>query len=542
MPTKTILIGLDGATFTVLDPLMERGVMPFLRDFVGDGVRAPLHSVVPALTPPAWTSLMTGKRPGRHGVFDFFQKESPDSRFFRFASSHDVRTPTIWSLASGAGKRVTALNFPLMFPPPDVNGCVVPGGWMPWRQLRLGCHPPDLFDRLKALPGFSARELAMDMTLEEKALEGCADEEYAGWIALHTRRERRWFDVLSHLMTEEPSDLTAVLFDGVDKLQHLCWRFLDPGCRGADMSPWEATITDLCEGYFRELDGLIARIVGLAGPDATVVLASDHGFGPSTDVFYVNTWLEQQGYLTWSAGLGADPADAAKFGIGKIARHVFEVDWERTAAYAATPSSQGIHVVRRTPDDGTRVPAESFDHESVRDGLADALRRIRHPETGRPVVSEVWTREEAFPGPFGSMGPDLTIMLERNGIMSILRSETPFGRRLGPIGTHCPEGIFLARGPGLRRGAALDDLSIVDVAPMLLHCLGVSIPDDLDGRLPAGAFDPADLRRRPPQYAEGRPELPPDAGDPETADAGPGYDADEEAIVLKRLQALGYLE
>ena len=53
MSNRTILIGLDGATFIVLDPLMERGIMPFLRDFVAGGVRAPLHSVVPALTPPA---------------------------------------------------------------------------------------------------------------------------------------------------------------------------------------------------------------------------------------------------------------------------------------------------------------------------------------------------------------------------------------------------------------------------------------------------------------------------------------------------------
>ncbi|HEY2154992.1 MAG TPA: alkaline phosphatase family protein [Isosphaeraceae bacterium] len=535
MSSRTILIGLDGATFTVLDPLMERGVMPFLRDFVADGVRAPLHSVVPALTPPAWTSLMTGKRPGRHGVFDFFQKESPDSRYFRFAVSQDMRTPTIWSLASEEGRRVTALNFPLMFPPPDVNGCVVPGGWMPWRQLRLGCHPPDLFDRLKTLPSFNARELAMDMTLEEKALEGCADEEYAGWIELHTRRERRWFDILSTLMRDDPADLTAVLFDGVDKLQHLCWRFLDPACRGANPSPWERTITDLCEGYFSELDALIARIVALAGPEATVVLASDHGFGPTSDIFYVNTWLEQEGYLTWSGGLGAEPSDAAnKFGIGKIARHVFEIDWERTAAYAATPSSQGIHIVRRR--------AEFGDPDSVRDELAEALRRLRHPETGRPVISEIWTREEAFPGPFAPMGPDLTIMLEGNGIVSILRSDSPFGRRPEPTGTHCPEGIFLARGPALRRGASLDDLSIVDVAPLLLHCLGVSIPDDFDGRLPASAFDPAELSRRPPRYSAARSDVEHAADAPEKSAADLVYDADEEAIVLKRLQALGYLE
>ena len=87
---KTLLIGLDGATFTVLDPLMERGVMPFLQRLAARGVRAPLRTVMPPLTPPAWTSLMTGKRPGQHGVFDFFQKETPDSEYFHFASSQDV--------------------------------------------------------------------------------------------------------------------------------------------------------------------------------------------------------------------------------------------------------------------------------------------------------------------------------------------------------------------------------------------------------------------------------------------------------------------
>jgi len=193
--TKALIIGLDGATFTVLDPDMERGVMPFLRGFVERGVRATLRSVMPPLTPPAWTSLMTGKRPGNHGVFDFFQKESPESEYLRLADSQDIRSATIWSLASDHGLRVTALNFPVTFPAPAVNGSVVPGGWMPWRQLRLGCHPPGLFDRLKALPSFNAQELAMDAALEEKAVEGCAAEEYADWIALHTRREQRWSTV-----------------------------------------------------------------------------------------------------------------------------------------------------------------------------------------------------------------------------------------------------------------------------------------------------------------------------------------------------------
>ncbi|MCC6936053.1 MAG: alkaline phosphatase family protein, partial [Thermomicrobiales bacterium] len=230
---KTLLLGLDGATFTVLDPLIKRGKMPFLEKLIAEGVRSPLRSIVPALTPPAWTTVMTGKRPGKHGVFDFFQKEEPDSRYFQFASSHNVKSETIWSVASEHGLKVVSLNFPLMFPPPAVNGYIVPGGWMPWRQLRLGCYPPGLFDRLKSLPSFNPRELALDMTLEAKALEGCAAEEYADWIRLHSRREARWSEILRSIMADDDVDLVGVVFDGADKLQHLCWRFLDPAMRPA---------------------------------------------------------------------------------------------------------------------------------------------------------------------------------------------------------------------------------------------------------------------------------------------------------------------
>ena len=229
----TVLIGLDGATWTILDPYMERGVMPFLRDLCARGTRAPLRSIVPALTPPAWTSVMTGKRPGGHGVFDFFQKDDPDSIHFRFASSQDVHSATIWSLASDAGQRIISLNFPLMFPAPDVAGCVVPGGMMPWRQLRLGCHPAGLFDRLKALPGFNPREM-LDMELEVKAIEGCPADEQHAYVEQHITREQRWLEVARHLIREEPAELIGVMFDGVDKLQHLCWRFIDPACRPAE--------------------------------------------------------------------------------------------------------------------------------------------------------------------------------------------------------------------------------------------------------------------------------------------------------------------
>ena len=247
MSLRTLIIGLDGATFTVLDELLEKGMMPNLASFFARGVRAPLRTIVPALTPPAWTSLMTGRTPGYHGVFDFFRMESPEDRHIRFFTSLDVKSETIFGLASAAGLRVTAMNYPSMFPPPRLNGYVVPG-WVPWRQLRLACWPEgsDGFPEVRC-PGFNQRELAMDFKLEEKTIEGCDDpDQFAPWIGLHTRRERNWFEIFRHLTKEDPSDLTAVLFDGVDKLQHLCWRFLRPQDGRPLETEWEQKIREIC--------------------------------------------------------------------------------------------------------------------------------------------------------------------------------------------------------------------------------------------------------------------------------------------------------
>jgi predicted AlkP superfamily phosphohydrolase/phosphomutase len=512
--SRTVLIGLDGATFTVLDPYMERGVMPFLRTLCDRGVRAPLRTIMPPLTPPAWTSLMTGKRPGQHGVFDFFQKESPDSEYYGLATSQDIKSATIWSLASEHGRRVVSLNFPLMFPPPPVNGAVVPGGWMPWRQLRLGCHPPGLFDRLKELPSFNPRELALDMELEAKAIEGCPDEEYADWIRLHTRREERWFDVLREVLTE-PADLIGVMFDGVDKLQHLCWRFIDPACRPDDPSDWELEIVALCERYFRRLDEMLAEIVALAG-ESTVIVASDHGFGPTRDLFHVNAWLEQRGYLAWREA--GEIASEPQIGFAQMTRHVYELDWERTVAYAGTPTSQGINVL----DDARRGE------------IADALRHERNPATGRPLVREVLTREEAFPGPYGDLAPDLFLALEDGVALSILRSDELWRRRAHVSGNHDWLGVLIARGPGLRAGAAVGEVSIVDVAPLVLYGLGVPIPDDLAGRLPAELFEPGVLERRPPLATAAAASA---AAIPDIT-----YELEEEEVILSRLRALGYVE
>ena len=533
MTNRCLLIGLDGATFSILDPLMDDGVMPFLKQFTASGARAELRTVVPPLTPPGWTSIMTGRSPGNHGVVDFFTFESPKTRHVRFTNSEHVKCETIWSIVSRQGLTATALNFPVMAPPRAISGCVVPG-WVVARYLRRYCYPPTLYDRLKGLPGFNPQELAMNLDLEQKALDGCPQEEQEEWLRIHLQRERQWFEILTYLMRTEPHHLTAIVFDGVDKLQHLFWRLLDPAFTPNGRSSLEEKLRRLCLDYFRQLDGLLAEIVALAGDASNVFIVSDHGFGPSHEMFFVNTWLHQNGYLKWSEDSPEDQEDSSALGLsagrpGSIDRLI---DWNGTTAYARTPSSYGIHicVAGRRGKEGI-PPAE---YPIFRQRLVNALRGFRDPQTGAPVVTEAWTREEIFPGTLTDVAPDVTFWLQNGGLPSTVKSVVPFSRRAEPVGSHRMEGIFLARGPAVAKGALLSQISVLDVTPMLLYALGLPVPEDLEGRVRPEVFESSFARTRPIVMGE-----PTQA--PEVFPSPPGEREGEEAV-MTRLKALGYLD
>ena len=290
-----------------------------------------------------------------------------------------------------------------------------------------------------------------------------------------------------------------------------------------------------CERYFRTLDSIIAELVTIAGPAATVVLASDHGFGPTRDVFHVNSWLEREGYLAWADGQNGAPDGDTQVGFAEVTRHVHALDWERTLAYAATPSSQGINIVSRVPGSDEPLPEETRRRVALE--LAQGLGAVCRPYDGRPLVAEIWTREEAFPGPHGALGPDLSLVLADGATISILPSETLIARRPEPRGHHRWEGTFIASGPGIRQGAEVDELSIVDVAPLILHRLGLPVPDDMEGRLATEILEAEELERQPPRRSA---PLAWTQSEPERADLE--LDRDEQAAVVQRLRALGYVE
>jgi predicted AlkP superfamily phosphohydrolase/phosphomutase len=528
---RTFLIGLDGATFSVLDPFMDKGIMPNLRELMRRGCRGELLSTALHLTPPAWTSLITGRTPGAHGIFDFFRPiRNGAGIYIRPVTSRDIRTETIWSYVSRLGRRVISLNFPVMFPPPAVSGYLI-SGLISSRHLRRAVYPSTLMDRLTALPDFDAKALGWDMDEEEKCIRDLPQDEYEAWIRFHIRRERQWFAIFVDLLRTEPADLCAVLFDGVDKLQHLCWHLIDPALASSVNSVWERGIHELCLDYFRQLDGFIGDIVSLAGRDATLVVVSDHGFGPTEMLFHVNVWLQQHGYLEWAV---ASSDGAAAQALSR--RDVRLFDWSRTRAYAVTASSNGIHIaISDDPEEGGVAPAE---YESFRSTLIKELLDAIDPETGQLLIRRVMTREEAFPGPHCAEAPDLTLVLQDYGFVSVANGPSSVTRRPAPKGMHRPEGIMAAVGPSIVQGAEINQLSIVDICPALLYSMDLPVPRDLEGRFPTEIFEPAVLRDRPPRYGE--PTIPP--GEMQDRNSEPCVSPDENAAIIAGLGALGYAD
>lgn len=532
---RSVLIGLDGATFTVLDALMQDGTMPFLRAFVSRGTRAPLLSTPHPLTPPAWTSLMTGRTPGNHGVFDFmWPLYQGDRMFIKLMDSRDIKCETVWSLFSRQGYRVASLNFPVMFPPRPVNGALI-SGFVSWRHLARAVYPPQFYETLKTIPAVNRRELAMDLDQEKKSIQGLAPEEYEEWISLHIRRERQWFEIARYLLLHDPCELTAVLFDGADKLQHIAWPLLDPALLPQAPSGWQQTIRNLCLEYFSNIDFYLATLVELAGPNAQTFIVSDHGFGTSDEIFYVNVFLARHGYLHW--GSEAKQSDGAERHLPqRMSVQYGLIDWKRTTAYALAPSSNGIYIrVAREPSQPGVAPQE---YESFRAHLIDQLLRLRAPDGGR-IVTRVMTREEAFPGTENERAPDLTLVLRDHGFVSVLNAPSILRRREQPVGAHRPEGVFMAMGPGIRQGFSAPLFPIVDIAPLLAYSLGLPIPSDFEGRVPVEIFTEDFLRRQPVSIGEPTKAV---SAYSSTPQAAPPPAEDEEAAILSRLKALGYVE
>jgi predicted AlkP superfamily phosphohydrolase/phosphomutase len=551
---RTLIFGLDGATFDVIDPLLAAGRMPALARLIARGVRARLRSTCPPVSAPAWVTFLTGKQPGRHGVFNFqnldarrysgFSETLVNSSFFRGTTLLD-------HVGALGGLRTLAYRIPMTYPPWDVPGGVVVSG-------------PPVPDRRRAYarPATVEAELGMVSPLTHDELNTAKRNRDVAAVDRCNRFELDLLERTTRRYLEAGTDL-LVVFTGIpDGLHHSFWAFHDPTSPLHEPTAPPALRT-LITRWYEEIDAAIGRLVAALGDDTAVMVISDHGGGPAPSRHLnVNAFLRGKGYLEVAGAGRAQVASGVRRVIDRARQQVpgrmwlkrnlpervqrrlrglrnatAAIAWERTRAYAIPVyypiTGVWVNLRGRQP---RGVVAPGAEYEALRDALARELRALVDPASGAPLVRSVRRREEVYEGPHQADAPDLVVEtmpgLHGGFDLDRLLTEVPPSTLRAVNGSHTAEGIFVAAGGPFRRGVVLEAPSLADVLPTAVHLLGAPLPDDLDGRVLAEALDAAWVAAHPVRHAAGR------AG----GDGPQTLSADDEAEMRKFLQGLGYVE
>lgn len=554
VPQKMLVIGLDGGSWSVIRPLIESGELPALARLMQDGTSGPLKSVPNAMSPAAWTTFMTGRNPGNHGIYDFYQRR-PGSYDIEFVNGSHRKAASLWRLLSDAGRQVGVVNVPFTYPAEKVQGFLLAGLDAPGVESPGFCYPPDVYREVASACGGYTMEAGvtgsvMAGRLDEavKKLYGSIDNRLK--TSLYLLENRQW-------------DFFITVFRETDPAQHCLWKFYDSAHPDYDEELGKR-YGDVIPEVYRRIDRAIHRLATAAGPEVAVLVVSDHGFGPRNQASQsLNTWLASLGLLAFKDGSPRQQSIVARLYKQletKLSRKMKErlvrllpgmrrrvegslrfgeIDWSKTQAYSDNcRPAIWLNLKGREPDGSVEPGSEA---EQLKTELISKLAGAVDLESQEMVVDKVYRREDVYAGPWVERAPDLLIRW-RDGVAArgLL---TPGHRPALPVfpttelrvisGDHTPEGIFLAAGPGLIKGRKLRSASIVDLAPTILYLLGHAIPQEMEGQVLTHAIDAALLRERQVSYSKTAEDAVDESGE---------YSDDERELVRERLRSLGYLD
>ncbi|WP_226022873.1 alkaline phosphatase family protein [Halomicrobium salinisoli] len=527
--TETIVLGLDGATWELLDPLIQEGQLPNLESVLEGGYRGTLESTFPPITAPAWLSMATGQNPGKTGVFYFLNRTDPESFDFDTMGADDFKGQSFWDVLDAAGLSTGVFNFPMLYPTYDVDGFMVSGFGAP--EDATITSPASLQNELDEVT--DGYELKVPYADPKYANRPDALEQ-----DLHRIVEKREA-AIEYLLREKDPDVFFGVVSATDWAQHYFWRYHD-----ADHVLYESSeYSDALANLFARVDETVGKVASIAeDEDATLLIVSDHGFGPVNGTLYSNEWMEDAGFKTPKtlSPIGKlrtryfpylrnaiEPivsvvpvlSDlASRIGRSVRGSPLDEIDQDRSVAFA---SEQGfttglIYMLSDDPSDRARVVEE-----------------LRHLCEDQGLTVDIYSPEDLYSGPNVDLAPD--ILFEVEGLEyavdprpsthdSVFVTEPPSPPRSGG---HRHEGIYLLSGPGVASGDG-DTRSLLDIAPTLLALQSLPVPEVMDGSPISEAFERQfEVETAPLASLVGRRE-----------DSGETQDSDE---VRERLEDLGYI-
>jgi len=539
---KLLIIGIDGATYDIIGPLIEGGELPILRSLSKAGSSTELLSTVHPMSPQAWTSFHTGVKPWKHRILDFSSLDI--RRPFSPTTWDDIRVASIVELLDRAGIRTIWNNLVGTYPFPKLQNGIILGGRMTPKGSLI--HPERL-QRIVEQVFPEGYEVHID--LSSLAVNGKVSESaLLSKLLVHTEHQAR---LTEFLMKTQPWDLCFVMFDSTDIGQHVFWRYLDHRHPNYDIGASDM-LKNAIATLFREVDKSIGRLLQSAPENTNVVVLSDHGFVPLYATVNLNGFLAHAGYTR--PMYRYHPRRVLRGACARLrpkrqrSRPIYKnlaIKWRETSVYAhGYMGNIFVNLKGREPE-GCISPR---DYENIIQGVIEDLHRWKNPVTGKPMIRAVHRSPVTITQQYCLRGiPDLVIEwfdyryagIHPGSYDTDFENGSPwFSYDFSRNADHALEGILICAGPHFEPSSNKPDwhrVSIFDVTPLIMAIMGLSLPNHFDGTIPSNLLrlDISEVKGQPKRLERPDVSLPGDEGK---------YGSDELSEIADRLRALGYLE
>ena len=552
-PEKYWLIGIDGGTFDVISPMVKRGELPVISSLMQNGTWGELESTVPPDTGPAWVSMMTGVNPGKHGVFFFLDSLHDNLKFGNTLGSADIKFPPLWSVLSKNNKKVVFINVPFTYPPTEVNGIMISGMLIP-DSAQVLSYPPNVFTDLdKVLDGFSINDWSPDVICSDLTKLHLHYDKVIKVISSITEKRKK---AALLLLEKQPWDFAMVVFTSIDRLQHLFWKFMK-SADDAHSGSLAEKMRDVIQDGYRQLDKAIGEIIEKTGKDTTVMIASDHGFGPLKKYFFVNKWLEEIGLLHVNRFLmrkkicfkitnlrriiarlspstkTPDWAQKIRVPIIRLIKRDTDelINWEKSKAYGDPSGGININLAGREPH-GIVKPGHEFEELLKFIQTQFCLLSDESGSKDAKISDWILRKEEIYSGPFVEEAADLYYSLNERSYLHNTNVDGNSKIEDCSVGSgmHRKNGIFIMNGP-LGKKCSTIKPRIIDIAPTVLYHMGLPLIDEMDGTVLEEGINPDYLKAHPVTYVS--------VG--KYGKESSLYSVEDEEKIQESLKGLGYL-
>ncbi|MCL4693078.1 MAG: alkaline phosphatase family protein [Candidatus Hydrogenedentes bacterium] len=513
MSVRVLALSVETASPEAIDRGCADRFMPNLSALRERGAYGPLESVSNISSGSIWPSMYTGCMPSKHGIANFHMHFVNGTYHIDRYGPNQVMRPAVWDHLAKAGKRSIVMDVPLTRPHPGMNGIMISAWGVEGPAWRRQTHPPNLLSQLDRqfgpypLPNDDYRRSIRSTELDK--VRELRDILFNG-MRLKTR-------VLKHLMKTEPWDLVLGVFSETHWADHVMYHVIDPA--HPDYRPvFKEEFGSFFEDLFALQDDCIGGLIDGIDDDVVVLVFSGSGVRPS---YYGNHLLpdvlDRLGYGSGPGGLPANEATAESaktwsyyrirqiqdtvstpviMTLKKLAPTRLWEKWTRRLIFArehwadsrafCLPNdycgSIRINLDGREPNGKVRKD----EYDAVCAELSSELLALENPDTGAPAVEAVLNLRELYPGEHADRLPDLSVVWSdkhpiralRSPRVGTVRGENPERRP----GAHSNVGFLTAAGRGIRAGAPLENARLIDLAPTVLHAIGIDPGEEMDGR------------------------------------------------------------